>query len=195
MYNYIIGEIKQIGENSIVVECNKIGYEMFVSTHALRNFDGVVGEIKIFTYYQVREDGVSLFGFYSEEEKEMFMHLISVSGVGPKGAIGILSNISASDLGVVIASKDIKTLSSVKGIGKKTAERLITELKDKINVIDMDISTNLEVEVSSEVEDAITVLASLGLTRNEALRIAKGVFAKGDSAEDIIRKSLSQIGS
>ena len=123
------------------------------------------------------------------------MHLISVSGVGPKGAIGILSNISASDLGVVIASKDIKTLSSVKGIGKKTAERLITELKDKINVIDMDISTNLEVEVSSEVEDAVTVLASLGLTRNEALRIAKGVFEKGDSAEDIIRKSLSQIGS
>lgn len=194
MYNYIIGEIVERGEGTIVVESNKIGYEMFVSSHSLNNFENVVGEIKVYTYYQQREDGVSLFGFCSKEEKEMFLHLISVSGVGPKGAISILSNISVNDLGAVIANKDTKTLSSVKGIGKKTAERLIVELKDKLNNFGGEISEALSVETNGEIDDAVVVLVNLGLLKGEAVRLAKTSYEQGDSAEDIIRKCLGQLG-
>lgn len=194
MYSYIIGDITERKENYIVVENNKIGYEIFVSTFANRFFDNLVGEVKVYTYYQQRDDGVSLFGFYCLEEKEMFLKLITVSGVGPKGAMAILSNISVTDLSIVISSGDSKTLSKVKGVGKKTAERIVVDLKDKLGDVTGEISLDLETETNGEIDDAVAVLVSLGITKMEAVRLAKTAFSSGDTAEDIIRKCLTQIG-
>lgn len=192
MYSYIIGRITERGDGIISLENNGIGYEINLSTKAMQYLENVDGEVKVYTYYQQREDGVSLYGFYSSEEKDMFLNLISVSGVGPKGAITILSNISVSDLAVVIGTQDVKTLSQVKGIGKKTAERLIVELKNKVSVINLPlIDGDQPVPSSREIDDAVEVLVSLGLTKGEALRLAEMVYSTGDSAEDVITKALA----
>ena len=190
MYNYIIGRITERFDSAITLENGGIGYEINLSTKAMQFLDGLDGEVKIYTYYQQREDGVSLFGFYSLEEKDMFLKLISVSGVGPKGAITILSNISVGDLAVVIGTQDVKSLSAVKGIGKKTAERLIVELKGKVDVIDSPLLQN-QAPKSKEIDDAVEVLCSLGLNRVEALRLAESVADSSDSAESIITKALA----
>ena len=191
MFNYIKGELVEIRASQIVLENNGIGYELFVSNFATQSLEEELNrEIKIYTYFQVRDDGVSLFGFYSEEEKEMFLNLITVAGLGPKGAINILSNTSPTDLSVIIASGDVGALSKIKGVGKKTAERLITELKDKVEVISSDYNKTSTSASNSEIEDAIVVLISLGLTKQEASSRAHMVIEAGDKAEDIIRKSL-----
>ena len=137
---------------------------------------------------------LSLYGFLSKEEKNIFLKLISVSGVGPKGAIAILSNIAPSDLAVVIAKQDLGVLSKVKGVGKKTAERILVDLKDKIDILPMELLNKEDIKPqSAEVDDAIQVLISLGLSKQEATKLANSSFEKGDSAEDIIAKSLSRM--
>jgi len=192
MYSYIIGNITERSEGTITLECNNIGYEIFVSSYCQRVLDNASGDIKVYTYYQQKEDGVALYGFCDKEEKDIFLKLISVSGVGPKGAIAILSNIKPDELSKVIAKLDVKALSNVKGVGKKTAERLLVELKDKVDVLPLEVLGEVRLE-SHEVDDACEVLVSLGLSKNEALKLAQSCYQKGDSAEDIISKSLSQM--
>ena len=192
MYSYIIGNITDRSENQIVLECNNIGFEINVSNYCLRALDSISGEIKLHTYYQQKEDGVALYGFYDKEEKNIFLKLISVSGVGPKGAMAILSNIRPDELNKVIAKQDVKTLSNVKGVGKKTAERLLVELKDKVDVLPLEVLGEVKLE-SREIDDACEVLVSLGLSKNEAIKLAKETYQNGDSAEDIIAKSLSRM--
>lgn len=192
MYSYIIGNITERYENQVVLECNNIGFEINVSTHCLRALDNTSGEIKLHTYYQQKEDGVALYGFYDKEEKNIFLKLISVSGVGPKGAMAILSNIRPDELSKVIAKQDVKTLSNVKGVGKKTAERLLVELKDKVDVLPLEVLGEVKLE-SREIDDACEVLVNLGLSKNEAIKLAKENYQNGDSAESIIAKSLSKI--
>lgn len=192
MFSYLTGRITDSTDGCIVLDNNGIGYEIFVSALAQKTLLSQDGEVKVWTYFQVREDGVSLFGFFSKEEKDVFMKLITVSGVGPKGAMGMLSSISYSDLCTVIATGDAKSLSSVKGVGKKTAERIIVDLKDKVSVMGEFPQTATD-SLSQEVEDAVEVLCSLGIARVEAVKLANSVFVAGDSAEDIISKSFAQI--
>lgn len=191
MFNYIIGKITDKNEAYAVLENNNIGFEVNMSTYSLQTL--LIGqEVKIFIYFQQKEDGVNLFGFLSREEKDLFLKLISVSGVGPKGAIAILSNISTSDLGVVIAKQDLNALSKVKGVGKKTAERILVELKDKIDILPMELLNMPEASIESqEIDDAIEVLISLGLTKQEAVKSAKQYYKQGDKAEDVIAKCLA----
>ena len=132
MINFIQGKVVQKEENLLVVENNGIGYEILVSSHTSNSISFLNEEVKVLTYMQVREDGISLFGFVSKEEKDMFLKLIEVSGIGPKMAIGILSGISLGDLSVAIFRQDVKMLCTIKGLGKKTAERLLVELKDRV---------------------------------------------------------------
>ncbi len=194
MYNYIIGKITEKNENSITLENGGIGYDVLVSSFAQRNFQDLDGEVKIYTYYQQREDGVNIFGFYCKEEKNLFLKLITVNGIGPKMAISILSNVSVNDFCVIVGTEDIRALSSIKGIGKKTAERILIELKDKIQVVGQ--AGNFDkVELSSEIDDACAVLVSLGLSRFEAERLAKNCFEEGDTAEMLVTKTLSQMRS
>lgn len=194
MYNYIIGKITDKFDNTVVLENNNIGYEIFVSAFCYEAVASSQEEVKIYTYYQQKEDGVALYGFLSQEEKNIFLKLISVSGVGPKGAIAILSNIAPNDLAVVIAKQDLNALSKVKGVGKKTAERILVELKDKIDILPMELLNKEEIRPqNNEIDDAVEVLISLGLSKQEAVRLANNSYSKGDSAEDIIAKSLSSM--
>ena len=143
MIGYIKGKVLSHSDNVVLIENNGIGYEVACSTSVYNKLISN-GQGEVFTYLAVREDGISLYGFLSLEEKEMFLKLISVSGVGPKMGITILSNMELGDLAVKIATSDVKGLSKIKGLGKKTAERIIVELREKFSAIDMETG---EIEV------------------------------------------------
>ncbi len=194
MFAYIIGKTTFKQDNNIIFESNGIGYDIMVS---LNTADRLVlnEEIKLLTYMQLREDGVSLFGFSSTEEKAIFMNLISVSGVGPKVAISILSNVNPTDLSVAIARQDITALSGIKGIGKKTAERIVLELKDKVEKIELPLFTDYTVVDSKAVDEACLALVSLGMNKQDAITLARVNAKDGATAEEIISKALRQMGN
>ena len=195
MYNYLIGKIVEKGENCIVFECNNIGYDVFVSSFALESLKNITEEFKLLTYYQVKEDGVNLFGFLEKQEKDLFLKLIEVSGVGPKGAMGILSGMRPEDLVKIIALQDLKALGKVKGVGKKTAERILVELKDKVDATFSGGGTQVGLTIKTEAsDDAITALVSLGLTKNDATKLVN-LYATNDmTTQDIVTICLKNMG-
>ncbi len=194
MINFISGEIVAKNENSLVLDHNGIGFEVFVSTSTLASA-GQLGEMaRIFTYMNVKEDEISLYGFLTMEEKNMFLKIINVSGIGPKMALTILSGLSLSDLAVAIKNEDIKLLSTIKGLGKKTAERLALELKDKIDLIGFATSETIVEDVNVDmVDEAMEALIALGINKNEAYRLAKLNAVGAQSTEDIIRKTFQNL--
>lgn len=194
MINFIYGEIASKNENSVVLDHNGIGFEIFVSTSTL-SLIGQIGEMaRVFTYMNVKEDELSLYGFLSIEEKNMFLKIINVSGIGPKMALQILSGLSLSDLAVAIKNEDIKLLSTIKGLGKKTAERLALELKDKIDLIGFAVQDALVEDVNVDmVDEAMQALIALGINKNEAYRLAKLNAIGAESTEDIIRKTFQNL--
>ena len=186
MIGYVKGNVLSATDGVILLENNGIGYEITCSASVYQKLiEDKKGEV--YTYLAVREDGVSLYGFISPEEKNMFLKLISVSGVGPKMGITVLSNMKLSDLAVKIATSDVKGLSAIKGIGKKTAERIILELREKISqdVTDETVETinNNDLEDNGDNEDAIIALMSLGFTKQECVKAVKE--AKQNGAESI----------
>ena len=198
MYSFIKGKIAYKKENLLVLENNGIGYEMIVSTNTVSSLkdDEVVC---IYTYLQVKEDGISLFGFNSPEEKEMFLRLISVSGVGGKTAIQILSGASLNDLVVSIMQGNSSVLKKVKGIGKKTAELICVSLKEKMEdmsfdgeeiVITEQPKTNKNQDIIDEACDA---LVGLGLKKQDALKIIKKQYTGLETVEELIEKSLKNM--
>lgn len=194
MFAFLEGKICHKQDGCLILNVNGVGYELFMSNYSLSALPVIGDETKVFTYLQVKEDGITLFGFATAEEKELFLKLITVSGVGPKMAIGILSNISMNELTQAIALNDIKILSTIKGVGKKTAERIAIELKDKVT---LSMSENIPEQIidSKAVDEAILVLVSLGINKNDALRLARE-YAKEDSiAEDIVAKALRGMNS
>ncbi len=197
MFSFIIGTIRQKQDNILVLENNGIGYELNVSNQTIFNLPALGEEVKIYTYFQLAENvGVALYGFLTQDEKQMFLKLISVSGVGPKAAVSILSNISLSDLSVAIATQDIKVLSSTKGIGKKTAERIVVELKDKVDYMPLIDGQNQPLMADTKaIDEAVLALVSLGINKNEALTLARNFASEDSSAEDIIAKVLRNMGN
>ena len=192
MFNYIIGEIVLKSENSVVVENNSVGFEIFVSQSTLLSLPSIGSVAKIYTYLNVREDEMSLFGFSTLEEKEMFLKLISVSGIGPKVALSIVSGIRLSDLSIAIKTEDIKVLSTIKGLGKKTAERIVLELKDKISVIGFS-EENVPMLNESAIDEATEALVALGINKNEAYRLARENARENDKAEEIITRAFQNL--
>lgn len=189
MYNYIKGTVISKENNILIVENNGIGYEIVVSNYAIQNLP-IEGETtQVLTFLNVREDEMTLYGFYNKFEKEMFLHLISVNGIGPKMAIGILSNINISDLQMAIINQDAKILSKVKGVGGKTAERIVLELKEKVASMQQVESINAITD-NKEIQDAIFALEALGLQRIDAVKRVRLVAEFNDKAEDIIAKVL-----
>ena len=196
MFAFIIGIIRQKQDNILILENNGIGYELNVSNYTLYNLPTIGEEVKIYTYFQTNENsGVSLYGFLSIEEKLMFLKLISVSGVGPKAAISILSNITLNDLTIAIATQDIKLLSSTKGIGKKTAERIVVELKDKVELSNESLTREQVIVDSKAIDEAVLALVSLGMNKNEALTLARNNAKEDSTAEEIIAKALRDMGN
>lgn len=193
MISFLVGNIEEKKENCVVIDVNGVGFEVFVSNNTLVSLPMPGENAKIYTYMAVREDGIFLFGFSSLEERDVFNKLITVSGVGPKLAIIILSGLSLSDLIVAIINEDSKLLSKIKGLGKKTAERLCLELKDKLNVLGIDDSNSNSFDVNYD-EDAVQLatdtLISLGINKNEAYMLARSNAANNATAEEIISKSL-----
>ena len=192
MFDYFTGVVKDLGLNTVVLETGGIGYEFTVSRFCLNNLH-LADTVKLYSYLNVYEGGMGLFGFYSKEEKAMFLRLISISGIAAKGAIGILSGLSLNELCVAIAGGDAKALSGIKGVGKKTAERIVLELRDKLGEefsIGSDASDGF---VQSDIgEDALLALMALGFTKQESINAIKRVDTSGKTVEEIIKAALKR---
>ncbi len=193
MYNYIKGKITDLNENTLVVEANGVGYEFTVSASTASELSMKDGEVKVYCYLNVREDEMSLFGFSSSQEKEMFLKLKKVDGVGPKSAITILSGLRVEQLASAVVRGDIKLISSVKGVGKKTAERIVLELKDKVDKEIAESGEELPAIASGKIavnEEAVMALMTLGFTRAESETAVSKVNPDGLTLEQIIFNAL-----
>ena len=195
MISYVKGTVAYIGNDCIVVDNNGIGYNIQVSPSTA---SAVVmeKEVKIYTYMNVKENELSLFGFLTKEELNMFNLLIGVNGVGPKSAVAMLGALSPSQLALAIATEDIKALSVGQGIGKKIAQRIALELKDKVGADTITTGVELvqKVDVTTgERAEALSALMALGFTKNEAESAIKAVFVNGMATEEIISKALKVV--
>ena len=193
MIGYLKGKILSLSQDTALIETGGVGYEVLCSASVMSDLMGK-DEGEVYTYLQVREDGISLFGFSSPAEKNMFLKLVSVSGVGPKMCIAVLSGIDINSLAVAIASSDVKKLSTVKGLGKKTAERIILELREKVTASEAPAPSKGGAPVlpaDDGEEDAVVALMSLGFTRAESSRaIERAKSAGASTIEEIIREAL-----
>lgn len=194
MISYIIGDIRAIGEDYFVIENNNIGYQIksSLSTLALVELNN---EYKIYTSLQVREDDMSLYGFYSKDELEMFQLLTSVSSIGPKNAIGILSTMDVDEIKIAIVNSDIEALTKAKGIGKKTASRIILELMDKVSALAIEKPSISKVipQMNEEIEVAKEALLNLGYQQNDIARVLKELKDMDLTLEEIIKESLKRL--
>ncbi len=201
MFAYIKGNIEEKSCGYVVIEANGVGYKVFMPEPEIENL-GEIGEtIKIHTYYWVREDNISLYGFSSKEELKMFEILITTSGIGAKSAITILSNIDASSFALAVINEDTHKLTKLPGIGAKTAARMILELKDKIKKQDIETKGNEQkqelnkvIKDNENIDEAISALQVLGYSRKEIEKAFEKTSLDGLSVEDMIRRGLSLLG-
>ncbi len=197
MLAYINGKIEIKTNEYVIADVGGIGYKIFMSESSLAELE-LGSNKKIFTYMKVREDDISLYGFLNNEELLTFELLISVGGVGAKTAIGILSNIAPSSFALAVISNDVNTLKKLPGIGAKTAQRIILELKDKmksesaISQTDEEIKTT--VKLDSKVEDAMEALTVLGYNRKEIEKVLDKIETKELDVEGIIKAGLKLLG-
>ena len=196
MISYIIGEIKYIGEDSFVIENNNIGYLINSSFNTIKTLE-INNEFKIFTKMNVREDDISLFGFSSKDELEVFELLTSVSTIGPKNAIAVLSTLNVDKIKLAIVNNDIDTLTKAKGIGKKTASRIILELVDKVKKMaineDLKISDTKITGSNNEIEVAREALVNLGYQRNSIDKVLSSLKDSDLRLEEIIKEALKRM--
>ncbi|MBF0990080.1 MAG: Holliday junction branch migration protein RuvA [Clostridiales bacterium] len=195
MYSYIIGKVVNKFKNILILENNNIGYEIYMTEIALSELN-IDEEAKIYTYYNVSQDNISLFGFKNLEEKKMFENLISVSKIGAKTAIGILSSISTAEFAIAIITNDISRLSKLPGIGKKTAQRIVLEITDKVKTEEIIFTEDKEqksneqyVTVSEKEKDVVEALKVLGYNIKEIEQIMKSLDINS-STEDMIKQAL-----
>ena len=193
MIGFIKGIITNVYEEQVVLENNGIGYVINISINTKNQIEKSNEEIKLFTHMQVREDDISLFGFFSIEEKRMFLNPISVSGIGPKAALTILSGLALNSLALAIVSEDTKSLSKIKGVGKKTAERIILELKEIISKQHNLSSLISPEDNNSDKVDAIEALCGLGISRSEAMVAVQNSIDYSNSLEELVINSLKKL--
>lgn len=197
MIGFIEGKVEDIDGNLVTINANGIGYDIFVSQTTLDNLGEIGSNAKVWTYLNLdmRDGEISLYGFSSKQEKKMFLNLTSVSGIGPKTAITILSAVSLYDLASAIASGDTKVIARAKGLGKKSAERIVLELREKMEQSTEFAQVPLQnsAELETEQEYAVNVLLSLGLSRFDAVKKIREVSNAGDKAEDIVQKVLRSL--
>jgi len=202
MISFVKGKLDTVNANSssIIIDCSGIGYEISIGLNTISKLPPIGEPLKIYTYMQVRDDGVGLYGFTSKDELNMFHMLISVSGVGPKGAVNMLSVASPQDLMLAIIAGDVKVMSKFPGIGPKTAGRLILELKDKIKT---EAATSYDfgegqaasyaMDDSGPKNEAIAALSALGYSRSEAVKAVVSIYEDSMDTQQIIRLSLKSL--
>ena len=204
MISYIRGTLAVMEEDKVIVDVGGVGYGIYMSGRAMGMLPSVGCEVKIHTYLHVKEDIMQLYGFLTRDELAVFRLLIGVSGIGPKGGLGILSALSPDDLRFAVASNDIKAIQAAPGIGKKTAEKLILELKDKLKLEDAlehisgnDVAYAAEVPSSNYAEvqsEAVQALVALGYGNTEALRAVKQVELTEDTGvEEVLKQALKKM--
>lgn len=193
MFEFIIGDIVNIKEDYIVLQNNQIGYKIFTSTNSIMNLEIGMKDAMIYTYLNVRDDGVFLYGFTTEEEMEMYKLLLLVSRVGPKVALGILSVFTPNQIKIAILSRDIETLCNAPGIGKKTAERILLELKDRVNKDEILNVEDTNLSISNNYHEAINGLMSLGYRRIEIEKVLRTIDTNNMDVEEIIRQVLRKL--
>lgn len=204
MISYIRGELAAVSEEYIIVECGGMGYEIRVPASVIEDVPSVGGEVRIHTYLYVREDALNLYGFLTRDDLNVFKLLISVNGIGPKAALGILSTLSTDDLRFAVLADDAKTIAKAPGVGAKTAGKLILELKDKLkleDVFEQSLKKNEEVLSTSGTDsikevrnEAVQALAALGYSNTEAMKMVRQVVITDDmDVEAVLKLSLKQI--
>ena len=194
MISYIIGDIREINEDSFIIENNNMGYLIKSSLSTLAIIE-LNNEYKIYTSLQVREDDMSLYGFYSKDELDMFLLLTSVSSIGPKNAIGVLSFLGVEDIKLAIVNNDIDTLTKAKGIGKKTASRIILELMDKVKLMpSVDKETiKSNATMNEDMDVAKEALENLGYAQNDIERVLLELKNSDLSLENLVKESLKRL--
>lgn len=195
MIAYIIGDVRSISEEEFIIENNQMGYLIKSSLSTLSLLE-LNNEYKIYTSLQVREDDMSLYGFYSKEELEMFLLLTSVSSIGPKNAIGVLSSLSVNDIKIAIVNSDIDKLTVAKGIGKKTASRIILELMDKVKKMPIDQGEqidNVSITANEDFDVAKEALLNLGYAQNDINNVLMELNDMNLSLEELVKESLKRL--
>lgn len=200
MYSYMKGELVEISDETIVLEVNDIGYNIHIPASMIDNFSGTGQTVKIYTYFHVKEDSMKLYGFLTRDDLNIFKLLLGVSGIGPKGALAILTVMTPDDLRFAVLGEDAKTIAKAPGIGNKTAQRLILELKDKLDLAEafeaktLHVSDNIENSVSSAKGEAVQALTALGYSSTEALKAVNGIDSIENMAvEEILKAALRQM--
>lgn len=196
MFAYIKGNLDTKTNTFVIIDVQGIGYKVFMPTKSIEKLGEIGENVKVYTYYYVREDNISLYGFSSNEELRMFELLLSVSGVGAKSAIAMLSEVSPSSFALAVISDDVSKLVKIPGVGKKTAARIILELKDKLkteNAIEDAEEENVIIEKNSNNEEAIAALQVLGYTRREIEKVFENISTKDLELEEIIKQALKYL--
>ena len=194
MYYYISGTLVELNQTFAAIDCGGVCYKISISMNSFSKLSALIGKkATLYTYLSVREDALELYGFYDIEEHTTFVHLISVSGVGPKAAMSILSAMTAQSFALAVVSNDPKAITKAPGVGLKTAQKIIIELKDKIakdfNTDGGNADTTAEASSPGASADAVSALVVLGYTRNEALDAVRKVD-NTKQLESIIREAL-----
>lgn len=194
MISYIIGDVRAINEEDFIIENNNMGYQIKTSLSTLALIE-LNNEYKIYTSLQVREDDMSLYGFYSKEELEMFLLLTSVSSIGPKNGITILSSLGVEEIKLAIVNNDIDALTKAKGVGKKTASRIILELMDKVKLMPMadKVSTSAPISKNEDIDVAKEALLNLGYAQNDIAKVLAELKDTNLSLEELIKESLKRL--
>ena len=199
MYAYIKGELAEINLDHIVIEAGGIGYRIFIPGQAFEYLPAAGEQLKVYTYLYMREDAMILYGFLTKDDLELFKLLISVSGIGPKGGLAILSTLSADDLRFAVLSGDAKAISKAPGVGGKTAQRVILELKDKLSLEDAFEKKEEHVQMQSGTghlvkNDAVLALTALGYSSSESLKAVSAVTITDDmDVEAVLRAALKHM--
>ena len=200
MYSYLKGELGEILDDTIVVEVNNVGYNVHIPASMIDNFTGTGQKIKIYTYLHVKEELMELYGFLTRDDLNVFKLLLGVSGIGPKGALAILTVMTPDDLRFAVLGEDAKAIAKAPGIGSKTAQRLILELKDKLKLEDVFERKAASAEagqgdaLSGVKSEAVQALAALGYSSSEALKAVNGVELIPDiTVEEVLKAALKQM--
>ena len=192
MISYIRGELAAQYEDKVIVDVGGVGYGIYMSAQSMSKLPPIGSEVKIHTYLNVKEDSMQLFGFLTVDDLNVFKLLIGVSGIGPKGGQAILSVLSPDDLRFAVMADDVKAISSAPGIGKKTAQKLIVELKDKLSIEDaLEHAITEDGALKAQMSTAVQALVALGYGNTEALKAVKQVEITPDmQVEELLKRAL-----
>jgi len=198
MISYVKGELSEVLESGVVIDVNGMGVEVFVPVSVMSSLPPIGSEIKLYTYFRVSEDAMSLYGFNSRRDLNMFRQLIGVSGIGPKGALAVLSTLTPDDLRMAVMAGDAKSISAAPGIGAKTAQRIIIDLKDKIDLSDV-LDTTPRGNISGDgmdegaAREAIEALAALGYSATAAAKAVRSVDDGNKDAGVLLKEALRKL--